>query len=93
MPTRRVTTLRPREARITPEILTAYLRAKEGDHEAWTRFHVLTKWRPWHIDPLDVDSIDQPPGSPADYVNKPFEGSWWQAKAFRDALEAAPRPN
>jgi hypothetical protein len=87
--TKRTPVNRPPKGRITPEILAAFRRALTGDKEARTRFHVLTARRPWEISPLDVLDVDEPDGEPEDYVQNPWRGSWWQAKAFRDALELA----
>ena len=70
--------------RITPEVLEAFKGALSGDRAAWTKFHVLTAWRPWWISPVDVWGVPEPDGEP----EGPWEASWWRAAAFRRALEA-----
>ena len=89
MPSRRTPSTEARYSRITPDIVAAFRRALAGDRAAGTRFHVLTARRPWEISALDVADVKEPDGEPEDYASNPWEGSWWQAKAFRDALDLA----
>jgi hypothetical protein len=76
---------------VTPELLDLFKRAVAGDREAEDRFDVITKLPPWRISVFEVDDIPEPPGGPEDYVTSPWLRSWWEARAFRDALDRAAR--
>jgi hypothetical protein len=60
-----------------------------GDHKAKTQFMLAIKLRPWEISPLAVHEIPEPEAGPEGHYDRPWDASWWRARAFRDALEEA----